>query len=97
MHRYKTFLAGGSSAPGRVKHESVTAAWLVGTVVVPSVQEQGLPAPQELWPYQSLFLQPLVAGDQKASLASLSLHLPPFGHLEGSLAWGPLLFGKSDT
>ena len=29
-----------------------------------------------------------VAGDQKASLASLSPYLHPFGHLEGSLAWG---------
>ena len=33
----------------------------------------GLPLPQELWPYQSLFPEPLVVGDQKASLASLSL------------------------
>ena len=32
----------------------------------------GLPLPQELRPYQSFF-EPLVAGDQKASLASLSL------------------------
>ena len=34
------------------------------------------------------------AGNQKASLASLSLKLHPFRHLEGPLAWGPsLLFG----
>ena len=31
------------------------------------------------------FFEPLVAGDQKASLASLSSQLHPFGHLEGSL------------
>ena len=36
------------------------------------------------------FFEPLVAGNQKASLASLSLKLCPFKHLEGSLAWGPL-------
>ena len=55
----------------RVEHEGGAAAWLVGTLVAPSVQGHGLPLPQELWPYQSLF-QPLVAGDQKPSLASLS-------------------------
>ena len=43
------------------------------------------------------FSEPLVAGDQKASLASLSLQLPAFRHLEGSLAWGPMFFGKSGT
>ena len=51
--------------------EGGTAAWLVGTLVVSSVQGHGLPPPQELWLYQSLF-EPLVAGNQKASLASLS-------------------------
>ena len=54
-------------------HEGDTAAWLAGTLVVQSVQGHGLPPPQELRPYQSLFFEPLVAGDQKASLASLSL------------------------
>ena len=79
-----------------VECEGVAASWLVGTPAVPSVQGHGLPPPQELWPYQ-FFFEPLVAGDQKASLASLSLQLPAFRHLEGSLAWGPLFFGKSDT
>ena len=37
------------------------------------------------------FLEPLVACNQKASLASLSPLLCPFRHLEGSLAWGPFL------
>ena len=32
------------------------------------------------------FFEPLVAGDQKASLTSLSPELSPFRHLEGSLA-----------
>ena len=56
----------------RVEHEGGAAAWLVGTLVVPSVQGHRLPLTQELWPSQS-FLEPPVAGDQKASLASLSL------------------------
>ena len=37
------------------------------------------------------FFKPLVVGDQKDSLASLSPYLYPFRHLEGSLAWGPAL------
>ena len=57
----------------RVEHEGGTAAWLAGTMAAPSVQGLRLPLPQELWPYQSLFSESLVAGDQKASLASLSL------------------------
>ena len=56
----------------RVEHVGGTAAWLVGTLAVPSVQGHGLTPPQELRPYQSPFFKPLVAGNQKASLASLS-------------------------
>ena len=42
------------------------------------------------------FSEPLVAGDQKALLDSLSLKLRPFRHLESFFAWGPsLLFGTS--
>ena len=55
----------------RVEHEGGAAAWLAGTLVVPSMQGHGLPPLQELWPYQSFF-KPLVAGDLKTSLASLS-------------------------
>ena len=65
----------------RVEHEGSTAAWLVGTLVVPIVQGHGLPLPQELRPYQS-FSKPLVAGDQKASLASLSPKLLPLDDLQ---------------
>ena len=56
----------------RVECEGGAAAWLAGTLVVPSVQGHRLPLPQKLQPYQSFF-QFLIAGDQKASLASLSL------------------------
>ena len=55
----------------RVEHEGSTATWLAGTLEAPSVQGHGLPPLQELRPYHSLF-EPLVAGNQKASLASLS-------------------------
>ena len=43
------------------------------------------------------FIETLIAGEQKASLASLSLELCPFRHLEGFLACGPLMFGMSGT
>ena len=72
-HRGRTFFACGSSAPVRVEGEAGAAVWLAGTLAAPSVQGNGLPLPLELWPYQSLFFDPLVAGDQKVSLASLSL------------------------
>ena len=52
----RLFLVCGSSAPGRVEREGGVAAWLVGTLAVPSVQGHRLSLPQELWPYQSLFL-----------------------------------------
>ena len=67
---YCYFSAYGSSAPVRVEYEGDAAAWLAGTLAAPSVQGHKLPQQQELWPYQSFF-EPLVAGDQKASLASL--------------------------
>ena len=50
------FFACSSSAPVKAEREGGMAAWLVGTLVVPSVQGHGLPPPQALWPYQSLFL-----------------------------------------
>ena len=39
----------------RVEREGGTAARLVGTLMMPSVQRHRLPQPLELWPYQSLF------------------------------------------
>ena len=69
MHRCGTLCLGQL---GGLECEDGAAASLVRTLVVPSVQRYGQPPPQESWPYQSIF-EPLVAGDQKASLASLSL------------------------
>ena len=66
--KMQAFFACGSSAPVRVEHDGGAAARLSGTLAVPTVQGYGLPPPQE---NGSLF-KPLVAGDQKASLASLS-------------------------
>ena len=101
VHRHKTFFTCDSSAPVRVEREGGAAAWLVGTLAAPSVQEHGLPLPQELWTYQSFFFfffEPLVAGDQKTSLSNLSPQLCLFRHIESSLAWGLfLLFGTSGT
>ena len=68
------FFACGRSAPVRAEREDGTAAGLAGTLEAPSVQGHGLSPPHELWPCQSIF-KPLVAGDQKASLSSLSLWL----------------------
>ena len=61
--RRKTSFACGSSAPVRL---SVKVVQLLG------LQGHGLPPPQGLCPYQNPFFEPLVAGDQMASLASLS-------------------------
>ena len=41
--------------PVRVKCEGGPAAWLAGTLAVPSGQGHGLPPLQKLWPYESLF------------------------------------------
>ena len=80
----------------RVEHEGGAAAWLVGTLAAPSVQ--GHRPAAEVTALSESFFEPLVAGDQKASLASLSPKLLLFTHLEGSLAWGPsLLFSVSGT
>ena len=67
----RLFFAYDSSVPVRVEREGGTADWLEGTLAAPSVQGHGLPLLQELRPYQSFF-EPHVAGDQKASLATLS-------------------------
>ena len=58
----------GSSAPVRVEREGGAAAWLVGTLVAPSVQGHRLPPVMAL---SESFFEPLVTGDQKAFLASL--------------------------
>ena len=48
LHVYtQKFFACDSSAPVRVECEGGAAAWLAGTLVVPSVQGNELPPPQE--------------------------------------------------
>ena len=64
----------------RVEHEGGTAAWIMGTLVVPSVQGHRLLLLQELWPYQYFFFPELpVAGlfGQSFSIA------PPIQALRG--------------
>ena len=48
MDRRVTFSAHGSSAPVRVDHEGDAAAWLAGTLVLPSMHGHRLPGQQEL-------------------------------------------------
>ena len=55
MYRGARLFLPGSYAPVKVDRDGGTAAWLAGTLEAPSVQGHGLPPPQELWPYQSLF------------------------------------------
>ena len=52
------FFGYGSSAPVGIEHKDGVAAWVAGTLVVPSVQGYGLLQPQDLWPYQSIFSSP---------------------------------------
>ena len=56
----------------RVECEGGSATWLVGTLAVPSVQGHGLPVHPGVTALSESFFEPLVAGDQKASLAILS-------------------------
>ena len=92
----RLFFACSSSAPVRVEHEDHTTAWLVGTLVVPIVQGHGLHLPQELWPYQSLFLWASCNWRLEGLFGqSLSIALP-IQALKGLRCWGPsLLFDAS--
>ena len=82
----------------RVEHERGTAAWLVGTLVGTKYAGKWTTSATGVMALSESFFEPLVATDQKASLASLSLEFRPFRHLEGFLNWGPsLLFGTSGT
>ena len=72
MQDFFFFFACGSSAPARVENECGTAAWLVGTLVVPNVQGHRTASAAGVMALSESFFEPLVASDQKASLASLS-------------------------
>ena len=73
MHRFFFFFffACGSSAAVRAECEGGIVAWVVRTLVAPSVQGQTASAVKAMALSESIF-EPLVAGDQKVSLASLS-------------------------
>ena len=57
----------------RVEYESGVAAWLAGTLAAPSVQQQLTAFAAGVMALSESFFEPLVTGDQKASLANLSL------------------------
>ena len=71
VHRCKTYFACGSSAPVRVECEGGTAAWLAGTLAVPSMPGHRLPPLQELCPIRVFFLA--TCSWRWPALASLSL------------------------
>ena len=80
-----------------VEHEAGTTFCLVRPLAAQCAGTQTASAAGVMALTESLF-EPLIAGDQMASLASLSPELHQFRHLQGSLAWGPsLLFGASGT
>ena len=79
-----------------VECEGSTAARLAGTLEA-KCAGTWTASTTRIMALSESFLKPPVAGDQKASLASLSLELHPFRHLEGFLAWGPLMFDMSGT
>ena len=72
-HKHKPFFSPcGNSAPVRVDCEGDAAAWLAGTLAVPSVQGTQTASTAGVMALSESFFEPLVAGDQKVSLASLS-------------------------
>ena len=77
------FFACGSSAPVGVECERCTAAWLAGTLAVPSVQGHGLPLLQELWPYESLFFQASCSLQSEGLFGQSFTIAPPIQALRG--------------
>ena len=85
----------------RAEHEGGAPAWLAGTLAMPGcsgTQTASTAGVMALSVMALSFLEPLVAGNQKASLGSLSPLLHQFRHLEETLASGfSLLFSASGT
>ena len=80
----------------RVEREGGTAAWLVGILGSTKCAGTWTASTTGVMALSESFFKCLIAGNQMASLASLSQLLRPFRHLEGSLAWGhsPLFSGS---
>ena len=70
----------------RVEHEGGAAAWVAGTLCSTKCAGTRTASVVGVRALPESFFKPLVAGDQEASLASLSPQLRPFRHLEGLLA-----------
>ena len=62
----------GSSAPVRAEREGGAAAWLAGTLEAPSALGHETAYATGVMALSESFFEPLVTGDLKASLASLS-------------------------
>ena len=71
-----------------VECEGSTAARLAGTLEA-KCAGTWTASTTRIMALSESFLKPPVAGDQKASLASLSLRLCPFRNSEGPHAWDP--------
>ena len=71
MHRHKTFFACGSTAPVRVELKVAELFGLWGPCGAKCAGTQTASAPGAMT-LSGSFFEPLVAEDQKASLASLS-------------------------
>ena len=65
MHKQKNFFACDGSAPVRVEREGGTAAWLVETLVAPSVKDIDCLCRRSYGPVSVFFFDLLVAHDQK--------------------------------
>ena len=73
MHRSKTSFAFGSSATVKAEHEGTTATWLAGTLGGAKCAGTWTASTAGVMALSESFFEPLVAGDQKASLVNLSL------------------------
>ena len=68
------FLACGSSAAVRIKHEGGAAAWVVGSLAVPNVQGHQLPQLQELRPNRIF----LASGSWRSGLSGWSFSVAQY-------------------
>ena len=71
IYKFVFFFVCGSSAPVRVEREGGTAAWLVGILGSTKCAGTWTASTTAVMALSESFFKPLIAGDQKASLASL--------------------------
>ena len=82
------FLACGSSAAVRIKHEGGAAAWVVEPLAVPNTQGHQLPQLQELRPNRIF----LASGSWRSGLFGWSFSVAQYiRYLKRPPGWGPTL------